>query len=134
MIPFTVTLQPGVPLHEQVAFAARKAIVSKQMLPGQPFPSVRALSTALKINPNTAHKVIAALTAEGLLEVHPGKGTLVTEGRSASRTQRAEWLHRELEMLTVEAKQLGLTLAEVQSALAAHWLRLERHAAKGRTS
>ncbi len=134
MIPFSVTLQPGIPLHEQVAFAARKAIVSKQMLPGQPFPSVRALSTALKINPNTAHKVIAALTAEGLLEVHPGKGTLVAEGRASSRIERTEWLHRELELLTVEAKRLGLTLAEVQSGLAAHWMRLERKAAKGQIS
>jgi DNA-binding transcriptional regulator YhcF (GntR family) len=34
-----------------VIYAARKAVMSGQMRPGDPFPSVRALGTALKINP-----------------------------------------------------------------------------------
>ena len=63
MIPFRLTLQSGVPVHEQVAFAAKKAMISGQLRPGDPFPSVRALSKAMKIHPNTAHKVIAQLTA-----------------------------------------------------------------------
>ena len=53
--------------------------MSGQMRPGEPFPSVRSLSQTLKINPNTAHKVVARLTAEGLLEVKPGIGTIVAE-------------------------------------------------------
>ena len=77
MIPFRLVFEPGISLYEQAAYAAKKAIISGQMRPGDPFPSVRALSTALKINPNTAHKVIGHLIAEGLLEVRPGTGTVV---------------------------------------------------------
>ena len=69
MIPFQVTLQPGAPAYEQVAFAARKAIVSGRLRPGEPFPSVRTLSKAMKIHANTAQRVIAQLQQEGLLEV-----------------------------------------------------------------
>lgn len=125
MIPFRLTFQPGLSLHEQVVYAAKKAIVSHQMRPGDPFPSVRALSRALKINPNTAHKVIATLMAEGLLEVRPGIGTAVAvpASRAADRTSL---LKHEVEELVVEAKKIRLTLAEVTEAVADHWGVLER--------
>ena len=51
MIPFRLTLQPGVSICEQVVYAAKKAVISGQMRPGDAFPSVRTLSKALKINP-----------------------------------------------------------------------------------
>ena len=77
MIPFRVAFRPGSSLYEQVVYAAKKALISGQLRPGDPFPSVRTLSTALKINPNTAHKVVTHLLNEGLLEVMPGTGTVV---------------------------------------------------------
>ena len=72
MIPFRVDFRPGVSLCEQVVYAAKKAMISRQMRPGDPFPSVRVLSKELKINPNTAHKVVTQLMATGLLEARPG--------------------------------------------------------------
>jgi GntR family transcriptional regulator len=74
VIPFRVSFQPGVSLYERVVYAAKKAMVSGQMRPGDPFPSVRALSKGLKVNSNTAHKVVTHLVSEGLLEVRPGDG------------------------------------------------------------
>ena len=127
MIPFRLVLQSGVPVHEQVAFAAKKAMISGQLRPGDSFPSVRALSKAMKIHPNTAHKVIAQLTAEGLLEVRPGIGTVVLEPPPGSRSERSQLLGREVEQLTVEAKKLGLTLEDLHAAIDAHWLRLGRN-------
>jgi GntR family transcriptional regulator len=125
LIPFRLTLQSGVPVHEQVAFAAKKAMISGQLRPGDPFPSVRALSKAMKIHPNTALKVIAQLTAEGLLEVRPGIGTVVLQPPAGKRNERARLLGREVEQLTVAAKQLGLTLDDLHAAIDEHWLRLQ---------
>ena len=125
MIPFRLTLESGVPVHEQVAFAAKKAMISGQLRPGDPFPSVRALSKAMKIHPNTAHKVIAQLTAEGLLEVRPGIGTLVTQPPPSRGDERARLLGREVEQLAVEAKKLGLTLDDLHAAIDEHWQRLQ---------
>ena len=125
MIPFRLSFEPGLSLYEQVVYAAKKAMVSGQMRPGDVFPSVRALSKELRINPNTAHKVVTQLTAEGLLEVHPGRGTVVAERAPSTATERGNLLRKELEQLVVEAKKLGLNLETVSNALDQHWRRLD---------
>jgi GntR family transcriptional regulator len=124
MIPFRVTFQPGVSIYEQVVYAAKKAVIAGQIRPGDAFPSVRSLSRDLKINPNTAHKVVTQLLAEGLLEVMPGIGTIVANPASASAAERGHLLRTELEQLVVQAKKLGLELKEVTGAVADHWERL----------
>jgi GntR family transcriptional regulator len=111
-------------VHEQVTFAAKKALIAGQLRPGDPFPSVRTLSKALKINPNTAHKVVTQLIHERLLEVHPGSGTFVAQLPSSTRAERSRLLGTEVEQLVVEAKKLGLALEDVQAAVAEHWHRL----------
>jgi GntR family transcriptional regulator len=126
MIPFRVAFRPGSSLYEQVVYAAKKALISGQLRPGDPFPSVRTLSTALKINPNTAHKVVTHLLNEGLLEVMPGTGTVVAHPPQSTAAERARLLEREVEQLAVEAKRLGMSLAEVTESLAEHWRRLEK--------
>ena len=125
MVPFHFSFQPGIPLHEQVVYAAKRAIVAGQMRPGDAFPSVRTLSKALKINPNTAHKVVTQLVNEGLLEVHPGLGTVVAGPSPSSAAERGNLLKVELEQLVVEAKKLGLDLGQVTEALNQHWIRLD---------
>jgi GntR family transcriptional regulator len=95
------------------------------MKPGESFPSVRALSKALKINPNTAHKVVTQLIAEGLLDVHPGLGTLIAARAASSSAERGNLLKKELEQLVVEALRLGLDLDRVVEALEQHWRRLD---------
>jgi GntR family transcriptional regulator len=126
MIPFRVTFRPGASLYEQVVYAAKKALISGQLRPGDPFPSVRMLSTALKINPNTAHKVVTHLLNEGLLEVMPGTGTVVAQPTKSTAAERARLLEREVEQLAVEAKRLGMSLEEITGSLADHWTRLEK--------
>ena len=125
VIPFRVSFGPGVALYEQVVYAAKKAVISGQMRPGEPFPSVRTLSKALKINPNTAHKVITQLVSEGLIQVHPGLGTIVAERQSSTPAERGNLLKKELEQLVVEAKKLGLDLDQVTEAVTQHWGRLD---------
>lgn len=125
MIPFRLTFEPGISLYEQVVYAAKKAVIAGQMRPGDPFPSVRTLSKALKINPNTAHKVITQLVAEGVLEVRSGIGTVVSERNHSTAAERGNLLKKELEQLVVEAKKLGLSLEDVTSAMAQHWKRLD---------
>lgn len=126
MIGFSLALQPGVPIYEQVVYAAKKAIVSGKLRPGDAFPSVRELSKEFKINPNTAHKVVGQLVAEGLIDVRPGLGTFIAGQPASTQAERTNLLKNELEQLVVEAKKLGLQLAEVEAALAQHWRRLEK--------
>ena len=124
MIPFRVDFRPGISLYEQVVYAAKKAMITGQLRPGDPFPSVRVLSKELKINPNTAHKVIMHLVAAGLLETRPGIGTLVAELPEARKIERTQLLGYEIEQLAVEAKKLGIPLEEVMASLSEHWKKL----------
>ena len=119
-----LTVESGTSICDQAVYAVKKALASGEMRPGDPFPSVRALSQTLKINPNTAHKVIARLTAERLLDVKPGIGTAVAEPLSENVYGRNQLLKNDLERVVVEAKHVGLKLEDLTAALAYHWTQL----------
>jgi GntR family transcriptional regulator len=126
VIPFRVQFRNGIPLFEQVVYAAKRAMIAGQLRPGDTFPSVRALSKELKINPNTAAKIVAHLIREELLESRPGIGTVVAPLPESSRKERSELLGQEIEELVVEAKRLGIDLDEMAAAISRHWHRLSR--------
>src|ERR1700733_7423152 len=119
-------LQPGQSIFEQVVFAAIKAFVSGEYRPGQLFPSVRTLAADLKINPNTAHKVVQHLIQERWLDVHPGVGTVVAQPPLARPGDKKRLLNHELEQLAVDAKRLGLSLRELIEALSVQWSKLDK--------
>src|ERR1700760_4233239 len=115
MLPFSIDLKPGLPVAEQILFAVKKAVVAGQLRPGDKFPSVRVLSQELRINPNTAHKVVAALVSEGVLVTTPAVGSIVAAPEVGGKQEKAELLGAELERVVVEAKKLGLSLNDVQA-------------------
>lgn len=125
MLPFRIDFKPGLPLYEQVVYAATKSIISGQLRVGDEFPSVRALSRHLKINPNTAHKVITCLVDAGLLEIHAGSAAIVASRPPASKAEKAQLLREQFEQLVVEAKRLGIDLDAMHEALTKHWNRLD---------
>jgi GntR family transcriptional regulator len=124
MTALRLHLQPGSSLARQVAYAVKKALVSGQIKPGDRFPSVRAISKQLKINPNTAHKAVTQLIEEGLLEVKVGVGTVVAAHGRSTGSERSRLLREELEKLVVEAKKLGMSLDAILDAVSGHWRRL----------
>jgi len=118
MLPFSISLRAGLPIHDQVVYAVTRAIVTGQLAPGDAFPSVRALSQELGINPNTAHKLVATLTGEGLLAVRPGVGTVISEAATAGRESMPD---DEIERLVIQARRAGLTLHDLLAAVRRHW-------------
>ena len=124
MLPFGVKLRRGPPVYEQVIYAVHKALVGGQLKPGDAFPSVRALSRELQVNPNTAFKIVANLKQEGLLVVEPGRGTFISEDYDPPDKDRAALLERTIEELVVEARKLNLKKSDVQKAIDNHWKNL----------
>jgi GntR family transcriptional regulator len=121
VLPFSVTLRPGVPIHDQVVYAVTRAIVTGQLRPGDPFPSVRALSQELGINPNTAHKIVATLTAEKLLAVRAGVGTVVDGAIADATSERRRAIDADLERVVIEARRSGFSLHDLIAAVRRHW-------------
>ena len=118
MLPFSISLRAGLPIHDQVVYAVTRAIVTGQLAPGEAFPSVRVLSQELGINPNTAHKIVATLTGEGLLAVRPGVGTVISEAATGGRQAMPD---DEIERLVILVRRAGLTLQDLLAAVRRHW-------------
>ena len=121
MLPFSVTIRPGRPLHDQIVFAVTKSVIAGQLQAGDRFPSVRALSQELRINPNTAMKAVATLVERGLLQARPGVGTTVVAWQPLSGAGRRAVLAEQVDRLVVEAKHLGLDLSDVLDAVRKEW-------------
>ena len=121
MTPFQVQFREGASLFDEVVYAAKKAVVSRQLRPGDRFPSVRALSKELKIHPGTMQKIVAQLASEGLVETRQGAGTVVGKVPRSAREKRARLLGRQIEELVVETKWLGVGRAALLASVAAHW-------------
>lgn len=128
MLPFSVTLRSGDPIQEQVIYAVTRAVVGGQLRPGDPFPSVRVLSQELGVNPNTAHRIVAALIADGLLTVRPGVGTVVADDAGAMRTERRHGVEDDVERLVIESKRAGMSLQDLIGSIRRQWSRLVRRA------
>jgi GntR family transcriptional regulator len=126
VIPFRIQFENGISIFEQVVYAAKKAMIAGQLRPGDSFPSVRSLSKELKINPNTAHKIVTHLIAEGLLETRPGIGTVVATPPNSTSKERAQLLVREVEALVLEAKRLGIMQEDLVTAVGTQWDKLSR--------
>jgi GntR family transcriptional regulator len=122
---FGLTLRPGQSIFNQVVFAARKAFLSGEYQPGQPFPSGRSLAASLKIHPNTAQKIVQQLIQEGWIEARPGIGTVVAELPKARPGDRQKLLRHEVEHLVVEAKRVGLRLQDLMLAISSEWSKLD---------
>jgi len=125
MLTFSIQLNRTKPASEQIVRAVKRAVVSGQLRAGDPFPSVRELSKSLKINPKTAHKSVAVLVEEGVLETRPNLGTEVSSGWEANQDDKAILLKKEIQRLVVDAKLSGLDWKEFLKEIEAEWKEIE---------
>jgi GntR family transcriptional regulator len=94
-----ITLNPsGAPLVDQIQDQIRGLITTGILPAEQRLPSVRQLSSDLRVAPGTVAKAYRTLEAEGLLVARIGSGTRVST--TASATSRA---------VVAAANQLALT-------------------------
>ncbi len=77
----SLAVDPGKagPLHRQLYFALREAILTGRLAPGVKLPSTRVLAKDLSVSRNTVAAAFDQLLAEGYAEARTGSGTYVTE-------------------------------------------------------
>jgi len=126
MTPFRLKSDSTESIFDQVVFAATKAILSGTLRPGDPFPSVRAMASDLRIHPNTAHKVVQHLIQERWLIAKPGLGTTVALPPKARSGDRQRLLEEDIEQLVVEARRVGVSLDELVGSIKSSWKSLDR--------
>jgi len=71
----------NLPIYIQIMNLLTKRIISGELKGGEKLPSVRELSTELKVNPNTIQRSYQELEREGVVYTQRGMGTFVSEDR-----------------------------------------------------
>jgi GntR family transcriptional regulator len=105
------------PLYAQIASRLRVAIASGELKSGDGLPSVRQLSSRLRINPATVVQAYRELEAEGLVATKHGAGSFVLDVAAEKRkTDREKESRRLVRDLVAEAASLGITTAELRAA------------------
>src|SRR5258707_6576122 len=77
-----------VPPYQQVAAILREQILSGQIQPRRPIPSVTTLQQTYGIARGTVRKAVALLADEGLVVLRPGWGTFVVPEDQRSRQRK----------------------------------------------
>jgi GntR family transcriptional regulator len=74
-----------VPLHERVERALRDRLESRDLRPGDLFPSEAALQQEFDVSRSVVRQALAALEAEGLIRKERGRGSVVAEHSEVHR-------------------------------------------------
>lgn len=123
------------PAHRQLADYYKQRILSGELRPGDPIPSVRQMARASQVSPATAQRAIEWLRAGRLVDTGPA-GTVVAPLRAAISPQQRLRLTGDPESESQEVTSAGLVeapeyvraifgLAEGDAVLRREWVTLE---------
>lgn len=97
------------PVFLQIAQRLRARIVSGELAPGDPVPTVRQLAADAAVNPNTVQRALILLEEEGLLHTEGTVGRFVTTDENVVAEARDTLLRAVVQRLVREAHTLGLS-------------------------
>ncbi|MGH7636244.1 MAG: GntR family transcriptional regulator [Gemmatimonadaceae bacterium] len=107
-----------IPLYAQIATRLRMAIASGELRSGDGLPSVRQLSSRLRVNPATVVQAYRELEVDGLVSTRQGAGTFVQDvAADRRRLDRQKEARRLVSDMLARAASLGITAAELQDAI-----------------
>lgn len=108
-------LSDGRPLYQQIVDEVRRAVAQGALEPDDPLPSVRALATELRVNPNTVQQAYRELERAGVVYSRCGQGTFAA--RAAGGGERERLLRDVAERALKDARRFGFTAQELAVAI-----------------
>ena len=96
------------PVYEQIARQVREHVVSGELRPGSPLPTVRTLASDLGVNLNTVARAYRVLEDEGFLHIRDRSGAEVSAPSRRPPADR-EKLRQELRGILARMRQAGLS-------------------------
>ena len=105
-----------VPIYEQIADQIKALIREGELKENDNLPSVRALSTELKISALTVKKAYDSLEEKGFTATIHGKGTYVTAvNKQLLLEEQKKELEADLEMAIQKGRRYGISDEEIRS-------------------
>lgn len=103
-----------IPIYEQLMEQIRNGIISGELHPGDPLPSVRGLAGQLRISALTVKKSYDRLEQEGFVSTIHGKGTYVSQSsRQLAVEANRQAVERDFSAAIQRARQSGLSDEEI---------------------
>lgn len=107
----------GKPVYEQLIEGVERNILTGVFAEGSQLPSLRELSAALSVNPNTIQKSYAELTRRGVILPAPGSGCYVAPNAREVLRREARAKLEALRSLAEELRLAGVDDQEIMDAV-----------------
>lgn len=114
---FKIEPRSAVPVYEQLKRQIRLAIATGRLSDGDRLTSIRDLSIALLVNPNTVAKAYRQLETEGFLEIRAGSGAYVSIDNRLMKSDRAALAAVLVDEFVSEMSGLGIGLEELHEMI-----------------
>lgn len=103
----------NLPIYIQIMNLIKKRIIIGELKEGEKLPSVRELSTELKVNPNTIQRSYQELEREDLVFTQRGMGTFVVEDKETIKNLKKNVATDIVKSFINEMKSIGYSPAEI---------------------
>lgn len=109
-----ISQSSGEAIYSQIVRQIRQAILTGQLEPGTPLPSIRQLAKELQISVITTKRAYNELEQEGLIDSIVGKGSFVSGGsQEFMREQQLRILEEKLKDILRECRSLSVGTEEL---------------------
>ncbi|WP_017417061.1 MULTISPECIES: GntR family transcriptional regulator [Clostridium] len=107
----------NLPIYIQIMDYIKKKTVIGEIKEGDKLPSVRELSSDLKVNPNTVSRVYQELEREGLTYTQRGMGTFITEDKDILYSLKKTMARDIVSKFIYQIKELHFSKDEILALL-----------------
>jgi len=117
---WSLSFDDRLPIYRQIILQFIRAFVRGDIQAGDRIPSIRELSSLLKVNTNTIQRVYQEMEREGIIISKRGTGYYFTEDNNMTEKIRRELTQESLNRFVEEMCSLGLKKNEILSELEEH--------------
>ena len=129
---FLVDSASSVPIYAQLVEQVKYAVASGALQVNDTLPSLRDVSTRLRISPLTVKKAYGELETLGIVTTEHGRGTFIRDSTGVFSAQyRRTALTHAVDRLLAEAYHLGIPLDEVIALVRERRVALDEEVAEG---
>jgi GntR family transcriptional regulator len=108
----------GKPIYEQITSQIKNLVITGELRPGDPLPSIRVLAKELRISVITTKRAYEDLERDGFIVSVPGKGTFVADQSiEMLRERQLKIVEEHLQTGVDAAKMAGISLDELVEML-----------------
>jgi GntR family transcriptional regulator len=116
------------PIYRQIILRFSQAFACGDIQPGERIPSIRELSTLLKVNTNTMQRVYQEMERDEMINSKRGTGYFFTEDRKMIEKIRRNLAQESLSRFVDEMRALGCADSEILNELGAFMKGGKKHA------